>query len=66
MSCFNMLLAQTTQSAASLTVSGAIIMFLSVALVLGLCIFCFWRILREPALPQNSSVSDDGVSDNGF
>ncbi len=34
---------------AGLTPAGATIMTLSIALVLAMTIFCFWRIMREPA-----------------
>ena len=32
-----------------LTPAGIAIMIVSILLVLGLCVFCFWRILREPS-----------------
>ena len=49
MNTISLLLAQDPAPAATgLTTAGAIIMTLSVAMVLGLCTFCFWRILREP------------------
>jgi hypothetical protein len=43
------ILAQTTDEPVTLTAGGGAIMTLSVLLVLGLCAFCFYRILREPA-----------------
>jgi hypothetical protein len=42
------ILAQAAEAPESLSAGGAVIMCLSVSLVLGLNIFCFWRILREP------------------
>lgn len=42
-------LAQAANGEVTLTVAGGIIMAISVGLVLGLTVFCFWRILREPA-----------------
>ena len=41
------LLAQAAETPESLSIGGAAIMTMSVALVLGLNIFCFWRILHE-------------------
>jgi len=41
------LLAQVDAEATTLTPAGVAIMTISVGLVLGLCVFCFWRILRE-------------------
>ena len=42
-------LAQAADEKVTLTAAGGTIMTVSVLLVLGLCAFCFWRILREPA-----------------
>jgi hypothetical protein len=47
MSCVTLLLAQAAENQEVLTVAGAMIMTVSVVLVLGLNVFCFWRILRE-------------------
>ncbi len=41
-------LAQAADEKVTLTAAGGTIMTVSVLLVLGLCAFCFWRILREP------------------
>jgi hypothetical protein len=43
------ILAQATEEPVTLTAGGGAIMTLSVLLVLSLCAFCFYRILREPA-----------------
>ena len=49
----------------TLTTAGATIMTLSVMLVLGLTVFCFWRILREPKpsehhhAPLDIEMADD-------
>ena len=48
MSLLATILAQSTEEPVTLTPAGATIMTISVLLVLGLCAFCFWRILREP------------------
>jgi ABC-type nickel/cobalt efflux system permease component RcnA len=48
MSTVAMILAQAGEAEVTLTVAGGVIMTVSVLLVLGLCAFCFWRILREP------------------
>lgn len=49
MSDLAVLLAQAEGNAVTLTATGAVIMTISVLLVLGLTVFCFWRILREPS-----------------
>jgi ABC-type nickel/cobalt efflux system permease component RcnA len=49
MSLLATILAQAATDQVTLTPAGATIMTVSVLLVLGLCAFCFWRILREPA-----------------
>ena len=43
------MLAQADPSEVSLTPAGTAIMVISIGMVLVLCAFCFWRILREPA-----------------
>jgi len=48
MSTVAMILAQAGDEEVTLTAAGGMIMTVSVLLVLGLCAFCFWRILREP------------------
>ena len=40
---------QPVAETTGLTLAGAVIMTLSITLVLALTVFCFWRILREPA-----------------
>ena len=49
MSTLWLLPAQASNAPQGLSTAGATIMTLSVLLVLGLCAFCFWRILREAA-----------------
>ena len=49
MSTLWLLPAQVNDTSRGLSAVGATIMTLSVLLVLGLCAFCFWRILREAA-----------------
>jgi ABC-type nickel/cobalt efflux system permease component RcnA len=49
MSLLATILAQAATDQVTLTPAGVTIMTVSVLLVLGLCAFCFWRILREPA-----------------
>ncbi len=41
--------AQSAAQTTGLTPAGTAVMTLSITLVLALTIFCFWRILREPA-----------------
>jgi heme/copper-type cytochrome/quinol oxidase subunit 2 len=48
MSTLATILAQAAEEEVTLTAAGGTIMTVSVLLVLGLCAFCFWRILREP------------------
>jgi len=50
------LLAQAAAGAETLTLGGALIMTASVVLVLGLNIFCFWRILREQQPAEHHHV----------
>ena len=47
MTCILLPLAQAAETRETLTVGGAAIMLVSVALVVGLNVFCFWRIFRE-------------------
>jgi heme/copper-type cytochrome/quinol oxidase subunit 2 len=47
MTCIMLPLAQAVEAQETLTIGGAAIMLVSVALVLGLNVFCFWRIFRE-------------------
>ena len=51
-----LILAQAAEDPESLSTGGAVIMILSVSLVLGLNIFCFWRILREPGPAEHHHV----------
>ena len=48
MTAWQPLIAQADTPIAQLTVSGAVVMLLSVGLVLALSGFCFWKILTEP------------------
>ncbi|MCP4248570.1 MAG: hypothetical protein GY778_16090 [bacterium] len=41
------LLAQTSEPEVQLTIGGTVIMTLCIAMVLGLCAFCFRHVLRE-------------------
>jgi hypothetical protein len=47
------------ETVTGLSAAGATIMTLSVAMVLGLCAFCFWRILREPTPSEHHHVPLD-------
>ena len=40
----NLLVAEVSE----LSIAGVMLMTICVGLVLSLCAFCFWRILREP------------------
>ncbi len=48
MTAWQPLLAQTESVAEGLTISGTIVMLVTVGLVCALCAFCFWKILTEP------------------
>lgn len=52
-------LAQAGEQDVTLTAGGAIIMTISVGLVLGLAVFCFWRLLREPTPSERHHVPLD-------
>ena len=41
------LLAQTSDPEVQLTFGGTVIMVLCITMVLSLCAYCFWRVLRE-------------------
>jgi ABC-type nickel/cobalt efflux system permease component RcnA len=62
MNCVAILIAQASGDEVTLTVTGAVIMTISVLLVLSFCTFCFWRILRGPRpsgphhVPPNSDT----------
>ena len=56
MNGITLILALTAEAPTSLSAGGAVIMILSVSLVLGLNIFCFWRILREPEPTEHHHV----------
>lgn len=47
MTAWHALLAQTESAAEQLTISGAIVMLVTVGLVLALSAFCMWHILLE-------------------
>lgn len=47
MTAWHALLAQTESAAEQLTLSGAIVMLVTVGLVLALSAFCMWHILLE-------------------
>jgi hypothetical protein len=53
------ILAQTADEPVTLTAGGGAIMTLSVLLVLSLCAFCFYRILREPTSPEHHPAPRD-------
>jgi ABC-type nickel/cobalt efflux system permease component RcnA len=59
--------APTTEDSVTLTSAGAAIMTVSVLLVLGLCAFCFWRILREPTPSEHhhAPLDIDTRDENG-
>lgn len=52
-------LAQAGEQDVTLTAGGAIIMTISVGLVLGLTVFCFWRLLRESTPSEHHHVPLD-------
>ncbi len=47
MTAWQPLLAQTESAAEQLTISGAVLMTLSIGMVLALSGYCLWRILSE-------------------
>ena len=59
MSVLATVLAQTAGAEDALTVGGAVIMTLSVALVVGLNVFCMSRILREQKPSEHHHVPLD-------
>ncbi len=52
-------LAQTESATEELTVSGAVVMLLSIGLVLALSGFCMWRILSEKRAEEHHHVPPD-------
>ena len=42
-----------------MSVSGWIVMILSVGFVTGLTVWCIWRVMQEPEAPQRMHAQDE-------
>ena len=61
---YNSMLAQAGREAVKLTVGGATIMTLSIAMVVGLLVFCMYRVLRSQGTAERLHAPQEIETDD--